>query len=144
MVRPLYTQAVSFPFHLVCFRQRRTRPEREVVSAALDFIRAPGSDLALYQKISQEGFHFDLVDARVYAPAVHDWLSGEDAYRITPQVSLLYLYPPVFLYTSGWLARLLTSQVGWMVFLTLHFAAALSLPWMLYRFYLRESDCTLP
>ena len=100
--------------------------------------------LALYYKISPEGFHFDLVDAHVYAVAIHDWLSGQDAYRITPQASLLFVYPPVFLYAVGWLARLLTPQVGWMVFLTLHFAASLALPWILYRSYLRESDCTLP
>jgi hypothetical protein len=99
--------------------------------------------LALYYKISPEGFHFDLVDARVYAVAIHDWLSGEDAYRITPQASLLYVYPPVFLYVAGWLARLLTPQVGWIVYLTLHIVATLALPWILYRFYLLESDCRL-
>ncbi len=98
--------------------------------------------LALYQKISPEGFHFDLVNARVYAAAINEWLSGRDPYHFTLQMNLLY--PPVFLYAGGWLARLLTPHVGWMVFLALHFAAAVALPWVLYRFYLRDSNCTLP
>src|ERR1700721_2679627 len=84
----------------------------------------------------------DLVDARVFAAAIHDWLSGEDPYHFTLQMNLLY--PPVFLYVGGCMARLLPPHAGWIVFLALHFAAAVALPWTLYRLYLRESDCTLP
>ena len=88
-----------------------------------------------------EGLGLPLVDAHVYAAAIDKWMAGSDVYSFTTTVNVLY--PPVFLYTGGFLASALTPHAGWMIFLALHIIAAISLPFLLYRFYLRGHDVGL-
>jgi hypothetical protein len=92
--------------------------------------------------IFPEGVGLPLVDARVYAIALYKWINGADVYAFTDGVN--FLYPPVFLYAGGSLARFLTPSVGWIVYLALHVVAVTSLPYFLYRFYLHARDVSLP
>ncbi len=97
----------------------------------------------LYRFFFLHGFQFFPVDAHVYGTAVTDWVAGVDPYRIAPNQQMLYNYPPGFLYVGGALARILTSRLGWIVYLMMHFAAVGILPFVLHRFILCQQDCTL-
>jgi hypothetical protein len=94
-----------------------------------------------YFRISPESFQLYLVDAHVYTSAIQQWMAGADPYR--PNTELNFVYPPVFLYASAALARLFTPHVGWLLYLTLHIASSLSLPWILYRYYLKSDSMGL-
>jgi hypothetical protein len=51
-------------------------------------------------------------DAGVYARVLHDWLNGRDPYSLSFS-SLLFIYPPVFHWVSGFLVRFLQDiQAG--------------------------------
>jgi len=51
-------------------------------------------------------------DAGVYARVLHDWLNGRDPYSLSYS-SLLFIYPPVFHWVSGFLVRFLQDiQAG--------------------------------
>jgi hypothetical protein len=92
--------------------------------------------------IFPEGFGLPLVDGRGYADSLDKWADGADVYVFRNGFN--FLYPPVFLYAGGFLARILTPSVGWLVFLLLHIAAGVSLPFVLSRFYLGTREVSLP
>jgi hypothetical protein len=94
-----------------------------------------------YFKVSPDSFQLYLVDAHVYGTAIQQWMAGADPYRFTAEVN--FLYPPVFLYVGAALARLFTPHVGWLLYLALHIASSLSLPWILYRYYLKSDSMGL-
>jgi hypothetical protein len=100
--------------------------------------------LGLHNTLFPRGVEFYPVDAGIYAVAIDKWLVGANPYSSPPDVTLTYNYPPVFVLAGGQLARMLTPHVGWIVYLAFHFAAVLVLPWLLYKFYLRKTICTLP
>ncbi len=93
--------------------------------------------LALYVFTSHLGT-WALWDAKVYARALHDWRNGQDPYSLSDPL-LLFVYPPVFLYAGGFLARVLPADLGWFLYLAVFAAASLALPFVLARFYLRRS-----
>lgn len=97
----------------------------------------------VYFRLSPTSFHLNFVDAGAYASAIRRWMSGQDPYLYTPDMGMYCLYPPVFIYLGGTLARLFTPHLGWVLYQTLHIAAALSLPWILYRHYLKKSSIGL-
>jgi Glycosyltransferase family 87 len=70
----------------------------------------------------------------IYAQALNDWLAGSDPYR-TIHGALRFVYPPVFLYIGGFLARIIPDHVGWYLYALLHVASAVALPLVLARFY---------
>lgn len=100
--------------------------------------------LGLHSILFPGGIQFFPVDGCVYAVAIDKWLVGADPYYSPPEVTLTYNYPPAFVLVGGELARMLSPHVGWIVYLAFHFAAVLALPWLLYKFYLRKTNCTLP
>jgi hypothetical protein len=100
--------------------------------------------LGVHKILFPAGLGFYPVDGRVYAVAIDKWLAGSDPYYSTPDVTLTYIYPPAFVLAGGELARMLGPHVGWIVYLTFHFTAVLILPWLLYKFYLRNTKCSLP
>jgi hypothetical protein len=102
------------------------------------------SMFALRNVLFPGGVQFYPVDGRVYAVAIDKWLVGANPYYSPPDGALTYIYPPAFVLAGGELARVLTPHVGWFVYLAFHFAAVLVLPWLLYKFYLRKTNCTLP
>lgn len=85
--------------------------------------------------------HFSAVtnlwDARVYAHAIDEWLAGHNPYSVS-NPRLLFVYPPVFLYASGYLAKLLSGHVGWFLYVAVYLASSLALPFVLARFYLQQ------
>jgi hypothetical protein len=85
----------------------------------------------------------NLVDAHVYASAIQRWMAGGDPYLYTPDSGLPYLYPPVFILVGTTLAHLLTGHFGWLLYVALHIISALTLPWVLYRHYLRDASVSL-
>jgi hypothetical protein len=74
-------------------------------------------------------------DARIYADATTNLNRGKSPY-ILPY-DLPFIYPPVFVLIASWLGRLLTPAVGWKLYLSVHIASVLGLPFVLARFYLR-------
>jgi Glycosyltransferase family 87 len=98
--------------------------------------------LALYAFTSHLGTWI-LWDARVYARAIDDWRSGQNPYDLSNPL-LLFVYPPVFLWVSGFLARLLPGQSGWLLYLAIYAASSLALPAILARFYLPRSWLSIP
>jgi hypothetical protein len=105
------------------------------------------SILALHNIFFPRGLEFYPVDGRVYAVAIDKWLVGADPYSQSETLTYNYMrynYPPAFVLAGGELARVLNPHAGWIVYLTFHFAAVLVLPWILYKFYLRKTNCTLP
>jgi|ERR1700733_506195 len=97
----------------------------------------------VYFKLSPASFHLNFVDAGAYASALRRWMAGQDPYLYTPDMGVYCLYPPVFIYLGGTLARFFTPHLGWVLYQTLHIATALSLPWILYRHYLKKSSIGL-
>ena len=92
--------------------------------------------LVLYVFTSHMGT-WALWDAKVYARAIHDWRSGQNPYNLSDPL-LLFVYPPVFLYVSGFLARILPGHLGWFLYLAVFAACSLALPVVVARFYLRR------
>lgn len=84
-----------------------------------------------------------LWDAGVYARALHDWFNGNDPYSLSYS-SLLFVYPPVFLWVGGFLARFLSGHSGWWLYLAIYSVCSLALPFVLARFYLRRAWLSVP
>lgn len=79
-------------------------------------------------------YGFGLPAERIYADALNDWRSGADPYRTIHQ-DLRFVYPPIFLYAGGLLARIFPDHLGWYVYAFVHLAATIALPVVLARFY---------
>jgi len=77
---------------------------------------------------------FILTNEAVYNDALTDWLSGADPYR-TIHGALRFVYPPVFLYVGGFLARIMPDPSGWYLYAIVHVISTLALPVVLARFY---------
>jgi hypothetical protein len=77
---------------------------------------------------------FSLMAEAIYADALNDWRSGADPYR-TLHGPLRFVYPPVFLYVGGILARILPDHIGWYLYALVHVASTLALPVVLARYY---------
>lgn len=77
---------------------------------------------------------FVLTAQPIYKDAISDWLSGLDPYR-TIHRALRFVYPPVFLYAGGWLARIFPGLIGWYLYILVIVVSTLALPVVLARFY---------
>jgi len=77
-------------------------------------------------------------DVQVYARAVNDWLAGRDPYNAS-HWPLFFLYPPVFLFLSGFLSHLVPAGWGWNLFSALHIVAMCAIPLVLARFFFPQS-----
>ncbi len=75
-------------------------------------------------------------DTRVYAHAIDNFNSGKSPYVLPGE--LPYIYPPVFVWAGSWLSRLLTPALGWKLYVTVHVASVVAVPFILARFYLRR------
>lgn len=82
----------------------------------------------------------DYWDARVYAEAIGRWKHGLDPY--TNASGLPFVYPPLFLIVASWLSRFFPGRAAWHFYLLLDYGAALVLPWMLARTYIRSQWLT--
>jgi hypothetical protein len=77
---------------------------------------------------------FVLTNEQVYSDALADWRSRADPYR-TIHGALRFVYPPIFLYVGGFLARLVPDHIGWYLYILVHVASTIALPIVLARFY---------
>ena len=77
-----------------------------------------------------------LEDLPVYASAIQAFLRGGDPYAVN-HFGLHFVYPPLVLYPAGWCARLLPVHVARLLFVGIHLAAVLALPYVLARWYVR-------
>ena len=82
--------------------------------------------------------NFVLTSVPIYSGALNDWLSGVDPYR-TIHGALRFVYPPVFLYVGGFLARIVPDHIGGYLYTLVHVASTIALPIMLARFYFRQT-----
>ena len=83
----------------------------------------------------------NFVDAHVYLRAFADYAAGANPYH--PTTALNFVYPPVFLYAGSWLISVFSLPVVKTVYAVAHIAAALVIPWILYRYYLKASKYSL-
>jgi hypothetical protein len=81
---------------------------------------------------------FVLTSEPIYRDALDDWLSGGDPYR-TIHGPLRFVYPPIFLYVGGFLARVFPDHIGWYLYAFVHVASTIALPIVLARFYFRQT-----
>jgi hypothetical protein len=86
------------------------------------------------------GRPFGFVDAHVYSTAITSWIEGSDPYAHKEFMN--FLYPPVILIVWGYLAKVGSLPILRAAYIGLHLSAALLLPWILYRYYLRKSTWT--
>jgi hypothetical protein len=82
--------------------------------------------------------HWVLWDASVYARALDDWQIGRNPYSLSDP-SLLFVYPPVFLWAGGLLAHIFPGHSGWIFFVFLYAICSLAIPAILVRFYLPQA-----
>jgi len=82
--------------------------------------------------------HWVLWDASVYARALDNWQIGRNPYSLSDP-SLLFVYPPVFLWAGGLLAHMFPGHSGWAFFILLYAIASLAIPVILVRFYLPQA-----
>jgi hypothetical protein len=97
--------------------------------------------LILVLSLKTGGQPFSFVDARAYATGIRLWLTGGDPYRHGSFMN--FLYPPFVLLVSGGLARAVPFSLMRSIYIALHVAAALALPLILHRFYLRGTGCNV-
>ena len=77
---------------------------------------------------------FRLTAEPIYAQAMNDWHSGLDPYR-TIHGALRFVYPPIFLYVGGLLARIIPGDIGWYLYALTTLVSTFALPLVLARFY---------
>ncbi len=77
-------------------------------------------------------------DAKVYARAIHDWRIGQNPYSLADP-ALLFIYPPLFLRLGAFFAAVLPGHGGWFLYVPIYAACSLALPYLLARYYLRQS-----
>ena len=82
-----------------------------------------------------------LEDMPVYKLAVHAFMAGADPYAPT-STGLHFVYPPIVLYAASWLARVLPGESEWFFVACIHVVCVLALPFVLARYYLRQSWLT--
>ena len=96
--------------------------------------------IGLISSVKAGGWPFSFVDARAYATGISAWLAGGDPYAHRPFMN--FLYPPVFLLVCSTFAKAFSLPLLKGIYVGLHLMAALLLPWILYRYYLRASSWT--
>ncbi len=80
----------------------------------------------------------------MYAYTLQVWLGGKSPYEFPYAPGFEFVYPPIFLYVAGWLARLLPGAIGWSVYLTLQMGSTLALPLILSAWIYRQRWLTFP
>ncbi len=81
-------------------------------------------------------------DARVYLHAIRTDLAGGNPYQRAGELN--FVSPPVFLHAARLLAKVIPLRLLGVVYLALHCAAFVFIPWVLRRWYLPSSCLTLP
>ena len=80
---------------------------------------------------------FTFVDGRVYADSLDLWVSGKSPYDVAFG-PYRFIYPPVFLFVGGFLARLMPQHWGWFLYLTVNYASTAVLPVVLARYFFKQ------
>jgi hypothetical protein len=91
--------------------------------------------------LTRGGWPCNFVDAHAYARGLRFWLKGADPYQ--HQSFMNFLYPPIVLLSGAFLETQIRFSLLTAAYILAHVTAAFILPYILYRYYLKESRLSL-